>query len=910
VSDQQTILTPDQRLRVFVSSTLQELAEERKGARRAIERLRLTPVMFELGARPHPPMVLYRAYLDQSQVFVGIYWQRYGWVAPEETVSGLEDEYNLSGSMAKLIYIKSPAPEREPQLKDLLNRIRDDDHASYKSFETPSELRILLENDLMVLLSERFETTRGVWEGPPETAKHNLPAPRTSFVGREREMLEVKRALARTRLLTLTGVGGSGKTRLALEVARNLVESYPDGVWFVELAPLSEPELVPKAAASALGVPERSGQPLTDTLIEALRPKNLLIVLDNCEHLVVAAVRLVDALLDTCPNLRFLATSRETLNASGETNRPVVPLGVLASEREPTVVTLEGSESARLFLERARHRNPSFVLTQENARAVAESCRILSGLPLAIELAAARVGTLTVEQIAERLRNPLELLSGTRTAPPRHRTLRATLDWSYELLGDRERTLFRRLSVFAGGSTLESAEIVGAGDEVEEGDIVNLLSGLVEKSLVVAEPNEKGEMRYRMLEPVRQYAREKLQECGETGLVGRRHATYFLALAEEELTTFTGGGRPEWIGHLEEEHDNLRTALSWALDSEEVEFGLRLAGALQPFWGRLGNYGEGRRWLEVALAKDDRVSPTVRARGLNAVGWMAHWQGDIERASAAAEEGLRLSPLVEEGRVISHLRLLLGFTAGMRGDYERATKVFEENLRVGKEAGDEWSIAASLLHLGNVAVNQSKNEQGVHLYEEGIALCRKSGYAVLLADILVNLGYERLLQGDHERATALCEEAIALYQEQGYRYARLEFPMDNLGWAALLRGDEEQASVLHQESLSLCRKLGNRLVAAESLEGLACAAAIRGETQRSARLFGAADALLKSQEISHLPVELVLREPYLTAARSNKASWEEGNKMTFEEAVEYALSGNQSSSSPGLPMLGQPSIED
>ena len=903
MSDQRTIFTPDQRLRVFVSSTLQELAEERKAARRGIERLRLTPVMFELGARPHPPRVLYRAYLDQSHVFVGIYWQRYGWVAPEETVSGLEDEYNLSGSMAKLIYIKSPATEREPQLMDLLNRIRDDDHASYKSFETPSELRTLLENDLMILLSERFDTTRGVWEGPPEAATHNLPAPRTSFVGREREMLEVKRTLAITRLLTLTGAGGSGKTRLALEVARNLVSSYPDGVWFVELAPLSEPELVAKAVAGALGVQERPGQPLTDTLIEALRPKHILLVLDNCEHVVLATVRLVDALLDTCPNLRFLATSRETLNVTGETNRPVVPLGVLASEREPTVEALNGSESARLFLERARHRNPSFVLRPENARALAEVCRILSGLPLAIELAAARVGTLTVEQIAERLRNSLELLSGGRTAPPRHRTLQATLDWSHGLLSERERTLFRRLSVFAGGSTLESAEIVGAGEGVDEVEIVNLLSGLVEKSLVIAEPNEKGEMRYRMLEPVRQYARDMLEACGEAVLVGRRHATYFLALAEEELATFKGGERPEWIRRLEEEHDNLRTALSWALESEEAELGLRLAGALQPFWGRLGNYSEGRRWLEATLAKDDRVSAAVRGKALDAVGWLAHWQGDIERASAAAEEGLRLNPLLEESRVMSHLRLLLGFTAGMRGDYERATELFEENLRLGRVSGDGWSIAAALLHLGNVAVNQGKNEQGVQLYEEGIALCRKSGYTLLLADILVNLGYERLLQGDHERATAVCEEAIALYQEQGYIYARLEFPMDNLGWAALLRGDDEQASVLHQESLMLCRKLGNRLVAAESLEGLACAAAVRGETQRSARLFGAADAILRSQNISHLPVEQALREPYLTAARSDNVSWEEGSEMTFEEAIEYALSGNQSS--PGLPTPGQ-----
>ena len=909
MSDQQSILTPDQRLRVFVSSTLQELAEERKASRRAIERLRLTPVMFELGARPHPPRALYRAYLDQSHVFVGIYWQRYGWVAPDETVSGLEDEYDLSGSKAKLIYIKSPAPEREPQLTELLNRIRDDDHASYKFFETPSELRTLLENDLMVLLSERFETTRGVWEGPPEAAKHNLPAPRTSFVGREREMLEVKRALAMTRLLTLTGVGGSGKTRLALEVARDLIASYRDGVWFVELAPLSEPELVPKAAAGALGVQERSSQPLTETLIETLRSKEVLLILDNCEHLLGAAARLVDALLDTCPNLRILATSRETLNVTGETNRPLVPLEVLASEHEPSIAELEGSESVSLLVDRARHRNPSFALTPENARAVEEVCWRLDGIPLAIELAAARVGALSVEQIAERLRASFELLSGGRTAPARHRTLRATLDWSYELLGDQERTLFRRLSVFVGGSVLESAEIVGAGEEIDSGEVVDLLSALVDKSLVIAETEEKTEMRYRMLEPVRRYAHEKLEESGEAEVARRQHAAYFITLTEEEPGTFKGSARIEWVRRLEKEHNNLRTALSWSLESGEVELGLRLAGASQPFWARRGHYREGRRWLEAVLAKDGRASAETRAKALHAVGWLAVWQGDIDRASAAAKEGLKLSLQARiESAMGIYLRLLLGFTAQLHGEYEQATRLFDESLELSRKLGDGWCIAASLLHVGSLAGDRNDNERAVELYEEGIALCRKSGYAVVLADILNNLGYEFLLRGDYERATTIIEEAVALYREQGYRYARLEFPLDNLGWAALLHGDEEKARVLHLESLTICRVLGNKLVAAENLEGLACAAAVWGEDQRSALLFGAADALFKALNVPHLPAEQALRDPYLKIARPNKAEWEKGSKMTFEEAIEYALQEEQPTSS-ALPTLEQPSIE-
>jgi tetratricopeptide (TPR) repeat protein len=470
--------------------------------------------------------------------------------------------------------------------------------------------------------------------------------------------------------------------------------------------------------------------------------------------------------------------------------------------------------------------------------------------------------------------------------------------------------LFGRLSVFAGGRTLEAIETICDAEGDLPMEALDGVESLVDKSLLRQKEGAGREPRFVMLETVHEYAREKLEASGEFGELRRLHARYFLSLAEEETGTFKVGRRPERLELLEDEQDNFRAALSWALESDEVEFGLRLAAALHPFWDRKGHYDEGCRWLEAVLAKQGPASATAKAKALNAIGWLAQWQGDVQRAAKAAEDGLQLSTEAGiETRVTNSLRLLLGYTAEQQADYELATRLFEECLEHGRKAGDGWTMAASLLHFGNVAVNQGENERGVQLYEEALALCRKSGYAALLADTLVNLGYQRLLQGDHERATALCEEAIALYREQGYRYARLDVPTDNLGWAALQRGDEVQASVLHQESLILCRQLGNRLVAAESLEGLACAAAVRGETQRSARLFGAADALLKSQNISHLPVEQALREPYLTAARSNKTSWEEGSKMNFEEAIEYALSGIQSSSS-GLPTLGQPSMEE
>jgi predicted ATPase len=360
---------------------------------------------------------------------------------------------------------------------------------------------------------------------PRGTPSHNLPAPRSSFVGRERETEEVKSELATTRLLTLTGVGGSGKTRLALEVARDLVAAYSDGAWLVELAPLSEEALVPKAVAEALGVPERPAKPLADALSEALRDRQLLLILDNCQHLLEASARLVDKLLDSCPRVRILATSREGLGVEGEVRWPVPPLSVPEPRGTPSSEKLEACESVRLFLERARGRDPSFSLSPQNAVAVAEVCRRLEGIPLAIELAAARVGTLSIEQISERLQGSLELLThGGRTAVPRQQTLRGALDWSHDLLSEPERKVFRRVSVFAGRWNLEASEAMLSGEGFAQSEVVDLLSALVEKSLVVAKETVQGGMRYRLLEPVRQYALEKLEESGETWDAKHSHA--------------------------------------------------------------------------------------------------------------------------------------------------------------------------------------------------------------------------------------------------------------------------------------------------------------------------------------------------------------------------------------------------
>ena len=519
---------------------------------------------------------------------------------------------------------------------------------------------------------------------PTEAAKHNLPLARTSFIGRERETLEVKRLLSMTRLLTLTGAGGCGKTRLALKVASELAGAYPHGAWLVELGMLSEGELVPQAVALALGVREEPGPPLTETLKDTLRARQILLVLDNCEHLIEGVVHLVDALLGTCPRLRVLATSRETLNAADEVTWVVPSLTVPASrQKASTAGHFEGYESVRLFIERARQRDPSFVVTPRNGQAVAEVCRRLDGIPLAVELAAARVGVLSAEQITSRLDHPLKLLTaGGRSASPRHRTLRATLDWSHQLLDEPERELFGRLSVFAGGLTLEAAEAVGAGSSIDVDNVLDLLSRLVEKSLVVAEAGAQGASRYRMLEPVRQYARERLEERGETEAVRRRHAALFLALAEEAEPGLRGPWQASWVKRLERERDNLRAAMAWLLGRGELEEAARLGWALWLFWWVRGRFTEGRSWMEEALAKRSAMPATARARALFVAGMMADGQADRRSAE----------PLIEE------------------------------SLRLFRDLGDKLGHGCALGSAGLVEVGRGQNERGIALLEEAADL--------------------------------------------------------------------------------------------------------------------------------------------------------------------------------------------
>jgi predicted ATPase/class 3 adenylate cyclase len=738
-------------------------------------------------------------------------------------------------------------------------------------------------------------------EFPPlktlDIRRNNLPAQPTPLVGRERELEEVLALLRRSyvRLLTFTGPGGTGKTRLGLQAAAELTDEFEDGVFFVALSAVADPTLVAPAITRTLGLTESGSQTAEELLEDYLHDRQVLLVLDNFEQ-VLESASLLDALLSAAPGLKVLATSRTALRLYGEHEFSVPPLSLPDTGSLPPVEHLTRYEAVRLFLDRARAIRPDFSLTEENAPAVIEICSRLDGLPLAVELAAARIKLLSPQAMLSRLDNRLKLLTGgARNLPERQRTLRNAIAWSYEMLDEGEETLFARLAVFSGGSTLEGIEAVcdPRGDLAV--DALEGVSSLLDKSLLRQEEGQGAEPRFVMLETIREFALEKFEESDDSESIKHAHAEYFLAMAEQAEPKLWGQEDAAWLDLLEREHDNMRAALSRALEFESAEPALRLAGALRWFWNMGGYYGEGRSWLEEALAKEGWDSAWARAKVLEGVGWLANQQGDLDRAEATAEEGLKLSAEAGLGEVVAaDFQNVLAYAATHRGEYERATKLLEKGLALHRAAKDTRGVAWSLGNLANVSSDRGNYERAKELYEEGLALSRDLGGAELLGAYLISLGDEYLLEGNLGRATELNEEAVELYRKRGRR-GLLQIALDNLGWAALIRGDHQKAEALHEESLVLCRELGDKLIGLESIEGFACAAGAGGAAERAARLLGAAEALREAAGYQQATRARSLREPYLAAARSRidetawTTAWEEGRSMTFEKAVAYAL---------------------
>ena len=725
---------------------------------------------------------------------------------------------------------------------------------------------------------------------------NNIPLQPTPLVGREREIGEVAERVRseEVRLLTFTGPGGTGKTRLGLQVAADLLEEFSDGVFFVALASITEPELVASTIARALGVKESAEQPLMESLKSYLHYKHLLLVLDNFEQ-VLEGAPVVAELLGTCPKLKVLATSRIPLKLYGEQEYPVPPLTLPDPRVMPPLEVLTQYEAVRLFVVRARAVKADFQVTNENAPAVAEICVRLDGLPLAIELAAARTRVLPPQKMLERLGNRLKLLKGgPRDLPTRQQTLRGTIDWSYELLGEEEKILFGRLSVFSGGRTLEAIEEIC--DPEGELEALEGVESLLDKSLLRQEEGPNAEPRFVMLETVHEYAREKLQESGEDEEIKRAHAQYFLTLAEVAHPELRGPDQLEWFERLEAEHDNMRAALSWALERKEVEVALRLGGALWWFWLVRGHNSEGRRWLEEALATEERGSPEVRAMALAGAGALALEQGDLDRTKEVCEEGLEL--LAHEAREPSEARLgllgYLGWVAWEREEHRQAKQLFEESLALSQRMSDTWWRASSLSKLAFVSHSRGDYERATALYEQSMDLFREQGDKQGLANCLNNLAMMVCSQGDLGRAAKLTEEAVALQRELGTR-GGVSVGLYNLGWIALLQDDLGRATDLYRESLSLAWDAGLNPIVQWALEGFACLAGAKGETARAAKLWGAARALHVMKGIPRDTDFLAEADPRISAVRSGmgeqawEEAWRKGRVMTLDEAVSYAL---------------------
>jgi predicted ATPase/DNA-binding CsgD family transcriptional regulator len=750
---------------------------------------------------------------------------------------------------------------------------------------------------------------------PPGAGGRALPAPLTSFVGRERELAAVRDRLGDpgVRLLTLTGPSGVGKTRLALAAARDLDGGgrFADGVWFAGLAPLADAALVPQVIATTLGIREEAGRPLLEAVQESLRARRLLLVLDNCEHLVDACARGAEALLHACPLLTILATSREALNIAGETVWPVPALSVPPGTAPCSPDELLQYDAIRLFVERAGATVPAFALTDATAAAAAEICARLDGLPLAIELAAARVRLLAPEQIAARLGDRFRLLTGgARTALPRHQTLRALVDWSYELLPEAERTLFCRLGVFAGDWGLEAAEAVGGGDGIEPGTVVDLLGHLVDKSLVVVQPpapgaggagGTGGEVRYRLLETLRQYAVERLAADGAIAAAARRHARYFLALAERADARFLTGDEAGALSRIEPEHENVRAALRHFLASSEAECAARLAGALGLFWFFRGHFDEGRAALREVLARaapvgpaePSRVASGAYAKALHADGRLAHGQGDYATAEQRLHAALARWRQLGDRVQIAHALFLLGLVELFRGQRAAARPFFLESLAIAEAAGDRWVAALDWLWLAQVAFDAGDAAVARAWAERALAGVEAAGSRRNTAMALRLLGDVEARQGDAGRARRHFEASLARAREVGRWLAA--WTAVNLADLLTEQHDPAGARALLGEALRTYRDAGGRQGTARSLEGCARLAATAGAAAQAVRLAGAAAALRAAAGAPVPPPERLTLDRHLAAARAALgaraagAAWAAGQALPPAQATAEAL---------------------
>jgi predicted ATPase/class 3 adenylate cyclase/DNA-binding CsgD family transcriptional regulator len=764
---------------------------------------------------------------------------------------------------------------------------------------------------------------------------HNLPVQLTSLIGREQEVAAVCHLLQRqeVRLLTLTGPGGTGKTRLGLQVAAELSEEFSDGVFFVNLAPLSDPELVVPTIAQTLGLKETANQPRLDLVSAWLREKELLLLLDNFEQVAEAAVE-VSALLARCRKLHVLVTSRAVLHLSGEQEFPVPPLSLPDPKHLPDLETLSQYEAVALFIARAQAVKPDFQVTNANAPAVAEICVRLDGLPLAIELAASRSKMLPPQALLARLGQRFSLLtSGAQDVPARQQTLRNTIAWSYDLLDAGEQLLFRRLSVFVGGTTLETIAALYTALGDEPGQLLDGIASLIDKSLLQQSEQEAEEPRFVMLETIREYGRETLTVRGEVDATCQAHAVSYLALAEAAEQEWEGPQEAVSFARLEHEHDNLRAAMSWLLERGEAEMALRLCAALWWFWGWSDYIYEGWSFLERALEGSEEGAATLRAKALWSAGNLASNLGNFERGEVLCQESLALFRAIGDTKGMRNAVFQLAMVAEAKGDFAAARSRYEESLVLAREVGDKSLVAWALSFLAEIAIQQGEYARARPLLEEGLALFRESGEKTGVAVSIRCLAIMLFAQGNLAGAHAVAEECLALNREIGTRSAEANV-LPVLAEITSYQGDTTTARLLLEKSYAFFREVGNerrlaltlsllaKVIAAQgdlaaarafyeeslirgngvnsklsfldlapALEGLAAVVAAQGEPTWAARLWGTAEIQREAYRLPLAPVYRADSEQAVAAARTQlgeqsfAAAWAEGRSMTPEQVI-------------------------
>jgi predicted ATPase/DNA-binding CsgD family transcriptional regulator len=731
-------------------------------------------------------------------------------------------------------------------------------------------------------------------------AAGNLPAQLTSLVGRTRELAELSALLNGTRLLTLTGPGGSGKSRLGLAISRAHRAQYPGGAWWVDLASLSDPDLVAQHVAGAFDLSPMPAQAAAAAIARRIRGQRTLLVLDNCEHVADEAAALIAGLLGACPALQVVATSRQSLGVPGEQLFRVGGLAVNPSSdraREPGAVDL--------FLERAAWAAPAFKVTDRTTAAAARVCRWLDGMPLAIELAAARVAVLGVEQIAERLEHDWRMLGNTgRGAPARQQTIHATLEWSHRMLSPAEQALFRRLAVFRGTISLEAVEAVGAANEAERATVLDELARLVDHSLVQV-VERAGETRYRLLQTVRQYGLEKLEASGEAEAVHQAQTRYLITLAERAQAGLSGPEQARWIERLDAERDDLRAVLDRELD-EAPETAGRLAGLLWPFWSRRGAYQEARIRLERAAAAADRMTPAVRVGVLTGAGVLAFLQCDYHLATTRLEDALRLNHELDDRRGVATVLQRLGSIAREQGRYEEARRQHERSQAVWEELDDRSGVAASLDYLGFVAWLEGDSERAEELGARALATFRATGEAQETAAALINLGAAASYAGDTGLARRRLDEALSISRQIGYQEG-IAWSQHELAILARREHDLAGAAALLRTSLRLHHELGDRWRAASVLEEVAGGVLVRLDPACAAELLGAAEALRDALQTPVPPAERPDYDRAVDALRERlvpamfERHWDTGRARGLERSIQTATEAIARLSSPDAP---------